>query len=47
MLEHLNIVLKYYNEMDLDPGKTIDWHYQWLEHWMWVAANEITEENDE
>ena len=49
MIERLDIVLRYYHEMDLDPdpGKTIDWHYQWLEQWMWVAVNEITGENDE
>jgi hypothetical protein len=30
--------------MDMDPNKTIEWHYTWLEHWMWVAVEEIEEE---
>lgn len=42
--ERLRITLTYQDEMDLNPGETIDYHYTWLEHWMWIAVEEITEE---
>lgn len=42
--ERLQIVFSYSSEMELDPGKTIEYHYTWMEHWMWVAVNEIEEE---
>ena len=43
--ERLGIILHYQRELDLDPGKSVEYHYQWIHKWMWIAVKEIVEEN--
>lgn len=43
--ERLRIVLHYQREIDLDPGKSIEFHYRWIHEWMRSAVLGIEEEN--
>ncbi len=43
--ERLRIILLYHRELDLDPGKSVEYHYQWTQRWMWTAVKQIVEDN--